>query len=177
MHQGRVPLQTLRADVDYGFTEAHTTLGRIGVKVWIYRGDIFPAVAPVEEAMEVAGRVAAKGATMADVVANMTDVQAKDTAEGVVEIKKSRVRKKAESSTTETKIVEEIKSDTIAETKKATKPRVKKAEITQVKVESDEKPPVRARTLKPKVEETKETKAVKPKTDAEKEDKAKSKKE
>ncbi|MBI2934531.1 MAG: 30S ribosomal protein S3 [Chloroflexi bacterium] len=38
---GRVPLQTLRADIDYGFEEAHTTLGRIGVKVWIYKGDIF----------------------------------------------------------------------------------------------------------------------------------------
>ncbi len=40
MHQGQVPLHTLRADIDYGFAEAHTTLGRIGVKVWIYRGDI-----------------------------------------------------------------------------------------------------------------------------------------
>jgi len=42
MHEGRVPLHTLRADIDYGFTEARTTLGRIGVKVWIYRGDVFP---------------------------------------------------------------------------------------------------------------------------------------
>ena len=39
---GRVPLHTLRADIDYGFTEAHTTLGRIGVKVWIYKGDVLP---------------------------------------------------------------------------------------------------------------------------------------
>ena len=38
--QGRLPLHTLRADVDYGFAEAHTTFGVIGVKVWIYRGDI-----------------------------------------------------------------------------------------------------------------------------------------
>ncbi|MCA1591228.1 MAG: 30S ribosomal protein S3 [Acidobacteria bacterium] len=38
--QGRLPLHTLRADVDYGFTEAHTTFGVIGVKVWIYRGEI-----------------------------------------------------------------------------------------------------------------------------------------
>jgi len=42
IHQGRVPLHTLRADIDYGFTEAHTTLGRIGVKVWIYKGDVLP---------------------------------------------------------------------------------------------------------------------------------------
>ncbi len=40
VHQGQVPLHTLRADIDYGFAEAHTTLGQIGVKVWIYRGDI-----------------------------------------------------------------------------------------------------------------------------------------
>lgn len=39
---GRVPLHTLRADIDYGFAEARTTLGRIGVKVWIYKGDILP---------------------------------------------------------------------------------------------------------------------------------------
>ena len=41
-HQGQVPLHTLRADIDYGFTEACTTLGRIGIKVWIYKGDILP---------------------------------------------------------------------------------------------------------------------------------------
>ena len=41
-HEGQVPLHTLRADIDYGFTEARTTLGRIGVKVWIYKGDILP---------------------------------------------------------------------------------------------------------------------------------------
>ncbi len=40
--EGRVPLHTLRADIDYGFREAATTYGRIGVKVWIYKGDILP---------------------------------------------------------------------------------------------------------------------------------------
>ena len=39
-HEGTIPLQTLRADIDYGFAEAHTTYGRIGVKVWIYRGEV-----------------------------------------------------------------------------------------------------------------------------------------
>lgn len=48
MHQGRVPLHTLRADIDYGFTEAHTTLGRIGIKVWIYKGDILPEPKEIE---------------------------------------------------------------------------------------------------------------------------------
>ncbi len=40
--EGQLPLHTLRADIDYGFAEAHTILGRIGIKVWIYRGDILP---------------------------------------------------------------------------------------------------------------------------------------
>jgi small subunit ribosomal protein S3 len=55
---GRVPLHTLRADIDYGLAEAHTTFGRIGVKVWIYKGDILPEPkappAPAEEAVVVA---------------------------------------------------------------------------------------------------------------------------
>ncbi len=41
--EGTIPLQTLRADIDYGFAEAATTYGRVGVKVWIYKGDILPA--------------------------------------------------------------------------------------------------------------------------------------
>lgn len=47
-HEGRVPLHTLRADIDYGICEARTLLGRIGVKVWIYRGDILPERAETE---------------------------------------------------------------------------------------------------------------------------------
>ena len=39
--EGQVPLHTLRADVDYGFVEAHTTYGVLGVKVWIYKGEVF----------------------------------------------------------------------------------------------------------------------------------------
>jgi len=42
--EGTVPLHTLRADIDYGTAEAHTTYGRIGVKVWIYRGEVLPTV-------------------------------------------------------------------------------------------------------------------------------------
>ena len=40
--EGRVPLHTLRADIDFGFAEAHTTMGQIGVKTWIYRGELLP---------------------------------------------------------------------------------------------------------------------------------------
>lgn len=42
-HEGTIPLQTLRADIDYGFAEADTTYGKIGVKVWLYRGEVLPA--------------------------------------------------------------------------------------------------------------------------------------
>ncbi len=41
-HEGTIPLHTLRADIDYGFAEASTTYGKIGVKVWIYKGEIIP---------------------------------------------------------------------------------------------------------------------------------------
>ena len=41
--EGTIPLQTLRADIDYGFAEADTTYGKLGVKVWIYKGEILPA--------------------------------------------------------------------------------------------------------------------------------------
>ena len=39
-HDGTIPLQTLRADIDYGFAEANTTYGKLGVKVWIYKGEV-----------------------------------------------------------------------------------------------------------------------------------------
>ncbi len=60
MHEGQVPLHTLRADIDYGFTEAHTTLGRIGVKVWIYKGELLPEPKR-PEIEEVPSELAASG--------------------------------------------------------------------------------------------------------------------
>ena len=45
-HEGTIPLQTLRADIDYGFAEAATTYGRIGVKVWIYKGEVLKGSKP-----------------------------------------------------------------------------------------------------------------------------------
>ncbi len=47
-HDGSIPLQTVRADIDYGTAEAHTTFGIIGVKVWVYKGEVLPAVKSVE---------------------------------------------------------------------------------------------------------------------------------
>lgn len=43
-HEGTIPLQTLRADIDYGFAEANTTYGKIGVKVWLYKGEVLNEV-------------------------------------------------------------------------------------------------------------------------------------
>jgi small subunit ribosomal protein S3 len=90
MHQGRVPLHTLRADIDYGLVEAHTTMGRIGVKVWIYRGDVLPEIKIREEALE-------------DVSVASTETPVKEAAASAVgageaktevEVKKARTRKK-----------------------------------------------------------------------------------
>ena len=52
-HEGSIPLQTLRANIDYGFAEAKTTYGRLGVKVWIYKGQILPKVKKAPVAKEV----------------------------------------------------------------------------------------------------------------------------
>jgi small subunit ribosomal protein S3 len=54
--EGTVPLHTLRADIDYATFEAHTTYGRIGVKVWIYRGEVLPTRAAKKEVAEEGGK-------------------------------------------------------------------------------------------------------------------------
>ncbi|MBK1641576.1 30S ribosomal protein S3 [Chromatium okenii] len=54
--EGRVPLHTLRADIDYGFAEAKTTYGILGVKVWIFKGEVFGDQLPEESAPKVAGK-------------------------------------------------------------------------------------------------------------------------
>jgi small subunit ribosomal protein S3 len=54
--EGTVPLHTLRADIDYATFEAHTTYGRIGVKVWIYRGEVLPTRAVKKEVTEEGGK-------------------------------------------------------------------------------------------------------------------------
>jgi small subunit ribosomal protein S3 len=57
---GRVPLHTLRADIDYGFAEAHTTFGVIGVKCWIYKGEVIPERAAKEAEAAVGREMAAR---------------------------------------------------------------------------------------------------------------------
>lgn len=175
MHQGRVPLQTLRADIDYGFTEAHTTLGRIGVKVWIYKGDIFPATevaeaptvveAPVVTTTIPVVTVAAapvRDTTMAEAVARMTEAPVKDTTDSTAEVKKPRARKKVESPAAEVKeTVHEVvaKAEALKEEEKKAKPRAKKTETPAVKVEEKaEEKPAKAKIVKAKSEGVKSSK-------------------
>ncbi len=54
-HEGTIPLHTLRADIDYGFAEANTTYGKIGVKIWIYKGEIIPLPKEIKEENETEG--------------------------------------------------------------------------------------------------------------------------
>ncbi len=55
-HEGSIPLQTIRANIDYGFAEAHTTYGRIGVKAWIYKGEILGQPKKRQAAVKEGGR-------------------------------------------------------------------------------------------------------------------------
>ncbi len=59
--EGRVPLHTLRADIDYGQATARTTVGAIGVKVWVYKGDVIPSLAASREKIAAEARLAAGG--------------------------------------------------------------------------------------------------------------------
>lgn len=59
--EGRVPLHTLRADVDFGQATAHTTVGTIGVKVWVYRGDVLPSLSATREKIAAEAALAAGG--------------------------------------------------------------------------------------------------------------------
>lgn len=61
MFDGRVPRNTLRADIDYGFAEALTTFGQIGVKVWVYNGDILPGESPFANVARPGGQDSRRG--------------------------------------------------------------------------------------------------------------------
>jgi small subunit ribosomal protein S3 len=81
MHQGRVPLHTIRADIDYGFTEAVTNMGRLGIKVWIYKGDVLPEKKENEAAeasvQAPAGSVSAAAPASAPVIPEEKDASTK----------------------------------------------------------------------------------------------------
>ena len=179
MHQGRVPLHTLRADIDYGFTEAHTTLGRIGIKVWIYRGDILPEVEevaveerPVEPAVEVI--VEAEPAAVKERVEEPAKPEAVEKIEEApvaetekiekpkakrVTRKKPAAAKEEEEKPAKPKAVKEAEIAPVAEPEKAAKPKAAK-ETKAVVATEPEKPvkPKAKRVVKKKPAAAKETK-------------------
>jgi len=75
-HEGRVPLHTLRADIDYGLCEARTQMGRIGVKVWIYRGDVLPERVEPELELPPAGEVLATNEVVEEVIEEVPEAEA-----------------------------------------------------------------------------------------------------
>ena len=147
MHQGRVPLQTLRADIDYGFTEAHTTLGRIGVKVWIYRGDIFPEPPVIKAPIinEIPSPAAKPDEDSADAAAKKPRVRRKVAADSAAEAKAEPESKTETASADEApkkttrprtrKVAEDAAVATTGETaeKKETKPKASKAKAAEPK--------------------------------------------
>jgi small subunit ribosomal protein S3 len=135
-HQGQVPLHTLRADIDYGFTEAHTTLGRIGVKVWIYKGQVLPELVTPETAKP------AEAAAPEPVPANVE-----------TQIKEKLAVAAAAAAAPE---ADEVKSAAKPKVKKAIKPAEEKPAVAKAVEEKVAKP--RA-AVKPKAAEEKPAKA------------------
>ena len=143
LHEGQVPLHTLRADIDYGFTEAHTTLGCIGVKVWIYKGQVLPELKIAEA--EAKPAEAAAEPTEAAAVAEKPVTAAEKLTEAL--------KKEAAAIEPKEKLAKKIP---VAETKE--KP-VKAAKAALVKAE--EKPPEAAEKAAVAIEKEKPAKAVK----------------
>jgi len=159
MHEGQVPLHTLRADIDYGFTEARTTLGRIGVKVWIYKGDVLPEIEELAEIEEAPPEVAvAEGAEAP------AEAAAAEKAEAEAELKPEEEAPKAKP--------EKKPAKPAARKKAVAKPKeAKPAKPAAKKVEAEVKPEEEAPKAKP------EKKPAKPATKAKKAKPAVSKKE
>jgi small subunit ribosomal protein S3 len=177
-HQGQVPLHTLRADIDYGFTEAHTTLGRIGVKVWIYKGQILPE-AKITEVEEKPAEAIAEGAEIAPAeepeealvgaVAESAELApAEEPEEALVEA----VAESAELAPAiepEEKPVEAVAESAelapaVEPEKKPAKPRVRKTTKAAATAEAEEKPakPVARKTAKAAATAESEEKPAKP---------------
>jgi small subunit ribosomal protein S3 len=158
-HQGQVPLHTLRADIDYGFTEAHTTLGRIGIKVWIYRGDILPepSLLGAEEAPaepEEAEPVEAKPPTPAK---REVKPKSEKAAEAVAPPAKAEEKPEEKAEVTEAKTKEKPEAKKAVTKTKAEKKTKAKTEVAEAKAEEEPKEKetkAEAKTAKPKTKKT-----------------------
>jgi small subunit ribosomal protein S3 len=165
LHEGQVPLHTLRADIDYGFTEAHTTLGRIGVKVWIYKGQVLPEL-KVEEPVEKPAEAVAEAPStapvpeekLAELVAKMAP--AAGTEEKPVKAAKATAEgkpAKAAKTTRAAGAAEKPAAEAVTEEKPA-KPKAKKA----VKTAEEKQPEAKAAEPKKPAAKKTEAKAAEP---------------
>jgi small subunit ribosomal protein S3 len=148
LHEGQVPLHTLRADIDYGFTEAHTTLGRIGVKVWIYKGQVLPEMKVGEEEAKP-GEAAAEPAAAP---------QGEKPIEAAIKAATAAAEEKPEKAEKTTEVKEKpakAKAPAAEPEEKSAKPRAKKA----AKATEEKKPVAKAATPKKtrKTEDAEET--------------------
>jgi len=158
-HEGQVPLHTLRADIDYGFTEARTAMGRIGIKVWIYKGDILPEPKVMEiEEMTVEAEVEPVEAKAEAVEVEVEPVEVKAEA-AEVEVEPAEVEIEPVEAKAEAAEIEVEPAEVEVEPVEA------KAEATEVEVEpfeaKAEAAEIEAKPTKPK---TKRTRSVASKT-------------
>jgi len=168
-HEGQVPLHTLRADIDYGFTEARTTLGRIGVKVWIYKGDILPEPKMVEaevEAVEVEAKPVEVEVEAVEVEAKPVEVEVEAVEAEMkpveaevkpVEVKVKPVEAEAKPVEAEAKPVE-VEAKPVEVEAKPVKAKAKPVEVEAESVEAEAKPAeAEVKPAKPKRKRTKST--------------------
>ena len=168
-HEGQVPLHTLRADIDYGFTEARTTMGRIGIKVWIYKGQILPELKvvepeekPEEEATEDTAAIEAQEKPAEAAVEEVTTVKpeekpAEAAAEEAIPAEAEEIPPEAtEEEVTTTELQEEPTEAVVVEAKTAAK-KEKPSEDTAAAASSE----VEKKPAKPKAKKTTSTTATK----------------
>lgn len=96
---GRVPLHTIRADIDFGQAEAHTQMGLIGVKVWIYRGDVVATMSSAEEAARREALVSTTNSSDQDTDSVETEVKAEAPVEPSLEVASSVTNEEVETET------------------------------------------------------------------------------
>jgi small subunit ribosomal protein S3 len=139
LHQGRVPLHTLRADIDYALAEAHTTLGLTGVKVWIYKGDIIPErkMIPVETPPSAA---LVEEAGVEEEVKAEAKVEEEVKAEAEVEEEVKAEAKVEEEVKVEAKVEEEVKVEAEAQVEEEVKAEEEAKAV--VEEESQEEKPI-----------------------------------
>ena len=132
--EGRVPLHTLKADIDYSIAEAHTEYGRIGVKVWIYRGDI-----------EISKQTHVEPSEIKDIELTLTPENSTNSSS---ENKQTTPKPKVEKPVAEEPKVEKpVAEEPVAEEPKVEKPKAKKPKVVQPKSE-------KSKTEKPKAKKT-----------------------